>query len=289
MTGLAGGEVATRLPARDLERARRFYAEKLGLEPIEERPGGLRYRCRGGEFALFETAGRPSGDHTQMAWEVDDIEATVSELRARGVAFEGIDLPGLRTVGGIAEVEGNYPSKGGVGERAAWFRDSEGNMIGIGQRVGAPPASPAAVARGLVDTGRYMTLGTADADGRPWAAPVYYAPAGYAEYFWVSPPDASHSRNLAARPEMSIVIFDSQVPLGTGQAVYMTAVAEELASADLERGIGIFSRRSEHHGARAWTEADVQAPARHRLYRAIASEHFVLGPRDERVPVNLES
>jgi catechol 2,3-dioxygenase-like lactoylglutathione lyase family enzyme len=132
---LEQGDVATRLPAQDLERARRFYAEKLGLEPIEERPGGLRYRCRRGEFALFQSAGAASGDHTQMAWEVDDLEATVRELRGRGVVFEQFDLPGLRTVDGIAEVEGNYPSKGGVGEKAAWFRDSEGNLLGIGQRI----------------------------------------------------------------------------------------------------------------------------------------------------------
>jgi len=126
------GRVATRLPAQDLTRARAFYAEKLGLEPVEERPGGLRYVCAGGEFALFESAGGASGDHTQMGWEVDDIEATITELRSRGVTFEEYDLPGLRTVDGIAEIEGNYPSKG-IGERGAWFRDSEGNMLGIGQ------------------------------------------------------------------------------------------------------------------------------------------------------------
>ena len=129
--------VATRLPAQDLARARRFYAEKLGLEPVEERPGGLRYRCASGEFVLFESAGAPSGDHTQMALEVDDIEAAVRWLRERGVVFEEFDLAGLSTVRGIAEVEGNYPSKGGVGERAVWFRDSEGNLLGIGQPIRA--------------------------------------------------------------------------------------------------------------------------------------------------------
>ena len=67
-----------------------------------------------------------------MGWEVDDIDATVRELRARGVVFEEYDVPGLRTVDGIAYIEGNYPSKG-KGERAAWFRDSEGNMLGIGE------------------------------------------------------------------------------------------------------------------------------------------------------------
>ena len=127
--------VATRLPAQDLARARAFYSEKLGLEPAEERPGGLLYRCGGSEFALFETGGAPSGGHTQMAWQVDDIEGTVAELSARGLVFEEYDLPGLRTDGAIAEVEGNYPSKGGVGERAAWFRDREGNLLGIGQAV----------------------------------------------------------------------------------------------------------------------------------------------------------
>jgi catechol 2,3-dioxygenase-like lactoylglutathione lyase family enzyme len=132
---LENARVATRLPAQDLERARRFYSEKLGLEPAEERPGGLLYRCGGTEFALFQSAGEPSGAHTQMAWEVDDIEAVVEELRGRGVDFEEYDLPGLTTVDGIAEVEGNYPSKGGKGERAAWFRDSEGNMLGMGEQI----------------------------------------------------------------------------------------------------------------------------------------------------------
>jgi catechol 2,3-dioxygenase-like lactoylglutathione lyase family enzyme len=129
---LEQSDVATRLPAGDLERARAFYAEKLGLEPVEERPGGLLYRCGSGYFGLFASAGAASGTHTQMGWEVADIEATVAALRARGVVFEEYDLPGLRTVDGIADIEGNYPSKGS-GERAAWFRDSEGNLLGIGQ------------------------------------------------------------------------------------------------------------------------------------------------------------
>jgi catechol 2,3-dioxygenase-like lactoylglutathione lyase family enzyme len=132
---LKRGRVATRIPARDLQRARSFYADKLGLEPNEERPGGLLYHCGEGEFALFESSGAASGDHTQMAWEVEDIEATVATLRARGVVFEEYDLAGLKTVNGIAEVAGNYPSKGGVGELAAWFRDSEGNLLGIGQPI----------------------------------------------------------------------------------------------------------------------------------------------------------
>ncbi|WP_433236224.1 VOC family protein [Actinomadura nitritigenes] len=132
---LAAAHVATRLPAQDLGRARRFYAEKLGLEPVEARPGGLRYECGGGVFALFESAGRPSGEHTQMGWRVEDLDATVAELRDRGVVFEEYQGPGLRTAGGIAVVAGNYPSHGGAGERAAWFYDSEGNLHGVGQAV----------------------------------------------------------------------------------------------------------------------------------------------------------
>lgn len=105
---LEDSDVAARLPAQDLERAKAFYAEKLGLRPLEERPGGLRYRCGKGWFSLFESSGRPSGNHTQMAWEVEDIVATVAHLRARGVVFQEYDVPGLKTINGIAQVDGNY-------------------------------------------------------------------------------------------------------------------------------------------------------------------------------------
>ncbi|MEU1402455.1 VOC family protein [Streptomyces sp. NPDC005728] len=132
---LARGRVATRLPAQDLDRARRFYTEVLGLEPVDERPGGLLYRCGGTDFAVFRSAGASPGTFTQMAWEVEDIEAVVAELRRRGVVFEEIDQPGFHTRDGIAEIDGNYPSKGARGERAAWFRDSEGNLMGIGEPV----------------------------------------------------------------------------------------------------------------------------------------------------------
>ncbi|WP_058043115.1 VOC family protein [Streptomyces roseifaciens] len=139
---LARAHVATRLPARDLDRARRFYSEQLGLEPVDERPGGLLYRCGGVDFAVFLSTGASSGEFTQMAWEVDDIEEAVAELKRRGVVFEDVELPGPpgapaagRTEDGIVDIDGNYPSKGARGERGAWFRDSEGNMLGIGQPV----------------------------------------------------------------------------------------------------------------------------------------------------------
>jgi catechol 2,3-dioxygenase-like lactoylglutathione lyase family enzyme len=120
---------AIRLPAQDLDRARLFYAEKLGLEPSETRPGGLRYVCGETSFVVFESSGRASGDHTQMGFYVPDVDAAVAEMRTRGVVFDDA---------GIVDIDGNYPSTGATGERAAWFHDSEGNLIGLGQLVFEP-------------------------------------------------------------------------------------------------------------------------------------------------------
>lgn len=148
------------------------------------------------------------------------------------------------------------------------------------------PDDLGAIARSIIDSNQYMTLGTADAEGVPWVSPVWYAPAEYREFFWVSSPEARHSRNLASRPQLAIVIFDSH-RAGGWQAIYMSAVAEELADVELDRAIEVYSRRSEAQGLRAWTADDVSRSARHRLYRATASEHFVLDPHDERLPVSL--
>jgi hypothetical protein len=149
-----------------------------------------------------------------------------------------------------------------------------------------------AAARTIVDNNWYMALGTADETGRPWVSPVYYASAGYTEFFWVSSPEARHSRNLQTRPEVSIVVYDSRAPVGAGQGVYMAAVAEELTGADLDRGIDIFTRGSEAHGAPPWTLEEVRPPATYRLYRASASEHWVLDPDshpNQRTHVTLEN
>jgi nitroimidazol reductase NimA-like FMN-containing flavoprotein (pyridoxamine 5'-phosphate oxidase superfamily) len=146
---------------------------------------------------------------------------------------------------------------------------------------------PAAVAREIIDANRYMTLATADGGGRPWASPVWYAHQGYTELYWVSRPDARHSRNLAVRPEVGIVIFDSTVPEGDGQAVYVEALAEELDGAERDQGIAIFSRRSEAGGATPWDVGDVSGSAPFRLYRARASAHFVLAADDRRLTVRL--
>jgi hypothetical protein len=145
------------------------------------------------------------------------------------------------------------------------------------------------MARAIVDGNSYMTLGTADADGLPWASPVWYAPASYREFFWVSKPGARHSQNIAVRPEVGIVIFDSTVPIGAGKAVYMAARAEQVTASDqVERGVAVFSARSVAQGGHEWASGDVGPSARLSLYRALASEQFVLSPQDERLPFSLE-
>ena len=141
--------------------------------------------------------------------------------------------------------------------------------------------------RKTVDANLYMTLATADAHGRPWASPVWYAHDGYADFYWVSRPDARHSRNIASRSEISIVIFDSTVPVGGAKSVYLEAAAGEVAGGELEHGIEVFSRRSEATGAGEWRTSDVLTPAPHRLFRASASEYFVLVGDDRRIPVRL--
>jgi pyridoxine/pyridoxamine 5'-phosphate oxidase len=146
---------------------------------------------------------------------------------------------------------------------------------------------PAAVAKRLVEANVYMTLATADREGRPWASPVWFAHQNLSRFVWVSKPGARHSQNLAARPEVGIVIFDSTVGQGAAEAVYVEAEAEQLGRAEEERGIEIFNRRSEALGWPSWTVADVREPAQLRLYGATASALYVLGPGDVRIAVEL--
>lgn len=111
------------LPAADLARAKSFYADKLGLNPAAESEGGIFYEVGGGtRFVLYPSPNPNRGGHTQLGFTTDDIEKEVAELRGRGVAFEKYDLPGLKTENGIAQT--------GTA-RAAWFKDSEGNTIGL--------------------------------------------------------------------------------------------------------------------------------------------------------------
>ena len=142
-----------------------------------------------------------------------------------------------------------------------------------------------AIARDVIDANRYMTLGTADESGLPWVCPVWFAPAGYRQFLWVSHPEARHSRNIAVRPTVSIVIFNSQVPEGSAQAVYMAAEAEELTGDALAEGIAVVSDHSQALGMGAWgvvDETGAVAPAGGsgslHLYLATASDQFVLDP-----------
>ncbi|GGU72873.1 hypothetical protein GCM10010211_43400 [Streptomyces albospinus] len=148
---LSRAHVATGLPAQELDRARRFHSEKLGLDPVDERPGGLPYRCGGVDFAVFPSTGASPGTFTRMAWEVDGIERVASELRRRGVVFEDVELPRLLGGGGtrdgIAEVGGNYPS---WGARGCTRRRLPGRR---GERAGHRPTGPLSGGTGPVREG----------------------------------------------------------------------------------------------------------------------------------------
>lgn len=141
--------------------------------------------------------------------------------------------------------------------------------------------------RAIVDANLYMVLGTADAAGRPWATPVYFAHSGYREFLWVSEPGTRHSVNIEARGEVSIVIFDSTVPISTGNGVYMSATAGELAEEERAQALDVYTRRTLSHGGREWTADDVVAPSHLRLYRATAVDQYVLDENDDRLAVEL--
>src|ERR1700682_6075530 len=126
---LKDAKVQTTIPAQDLARAKAFYTEKLGLTPTEEHAAGIRFELNGTEFLLFPSAGAASGTHTQASFEVKDAEAEIRELRSRGGTFEAHDVPGLKTENGVADIA--EIGKGG------FFKDTEGNVIGVFQRIEA--------------------------------------------------------------------------------------------------------------------------------------------------------
>ena len=135
------------------------------------------------------------------------------------------------------------------------------------------------IARAILDAGIYVVLATADANGVPWASPVWFATENYRELYWVSHPGARHSQNIDVRPQIATVVFDSTVPSGTGQAVYMTAIAEQLSDpAAIEHGIEVFSRESVRQGDQEWGLDRVTGEARLRLYRASVQECSILDP-----------
>lgn len=132
------------LPAQDIQRARKFYEQKLGLTPEAVTPdGGAIYRTGTTGFTVFPSQGTASGDHTQIALIVADVTSTVAELKKSGVKFEEYDLPGFKSEGGIV----------GMGdEKGAWFKDTEGNLLGLIQRA-VEPASVTS-AHGTTTDGR---------------------------------------------------------------------------------------------------------------------------------------
>src|SRR5262245_52585621 len=135
------------------------------------------------------------------------------------------------------------------------------------------------IAREILSAQSYVVLATADADGEPWASPVWFALEEPSELFWVSDPEVRHSRNIAARPGIALVVFDSTVPPGTGQAVYMRASAEQLTDpAAIEHGLGVYSCASVRAGIGEWKVDRVTGEARLRLYRARIHEHSILDP-----------
>jgi nitroimidazol reductase NimA-like FMN-containing flavoprotein (pyridoxamine 5'-phosphate oxidase superfamily) len=154
----------------------------------------------------------------------------------------------------------------------------------------SPAGASAQTVRDIIEASRYLVLATADATGRPWSSPVYFAHIDFAEFFWVSSPGAGHSANLAVRPEVGIVVFDSQAAIGAGQGVYMSATAELVPDGEAARGIEAFSRRSVAHGGSEWTSEEVRPGAGLRLYRAAADSHWILardGGPDHRIEVLL--
>jgi nitroimidazol reductase NimA-like FMN-containing flavoprotein (pyridoxamine 5'-phosphate oxidase superfamily) len=141
-------------------------------------------------------------------------------------------------------------------------------------------------AHALLDTICYLTLGTADADGEPWTAPVYFAPAQGWRFYWVSATDARHSRNIAERPQVSLVVFDSTVAPYHGRAVYALGRARELTDDEIDEGLKAYPGPS-RRGASPMTRDEVASSTGYRLYQATASEVWVLCPREPGQPCPL--
>jgi nitroimidazol reductase NimA-like FMN-containing flavoprotein (pyridoxamine 5'-phosphate oxidase superfamily) len=149
-----------------------------------------------------------------------------------------------------------------------------------------PPGDVAGHTRELLAANRYMVLGTVDPDGHPWTSPVYFAAAGHREFYWVSATDARHSRNIAVRPQVSIVVFDSTVAPYHGRALYAAGDAAELTGDALERGLRLYPGHPDR-GATPVTWPDVTAPSPYRLFRVTASDVWVLCPRGPQQPCPL--
>ncbi|MFC9589489.1 VOC family protein [Streptomyces sp. NPDC056944] len=117
---LSDSPIAAIIPVNDLDRAKRFYSDTLGLPLTKETPEDTRYECGGTTIGLYETPYGGQAGHTLASWKVDDLDGEMKELRSKGVTFEEYDLPGIKTVDGVAESDTM---------RGAWFKDSEGNIL----------------------------------------------------------------------------------------------------------------------------------------------------------------
>lgn len=129
-------------------------------------------------------------------------------------------------------------------------------------------------ARLVIDSNKYMTLGTTRDDGSPWVTPVYYTPDGYHRLYWVSNPDSMHSRNIAARPRVHIVVFDSSVRIGGAEAVYMEADTELVPETELAACARHFSGRFPE--LREFGPEKLTGSEPFRLYRANVRNHEIL-------------
>jgi predicted enzyme related to lactoylglutathione lyase len=122
--------IGTAIPAQDVKRARDFYEQKVGLKPSQETPdGGAMYMVGDTGFFIFASSGKASGTHTQMAFDVDDVEETARELKSRGVKLEEYDMPDFKTRDGVMDLPD--------GSKGAFFKDTEGNLIAVGSLVPA--------------------------------------------------------------------------------------------------------------------------------------------------------
>ena len=139
-------------------------------------------------------------------------------------------------------------------------------------------------AQEILDANSYTTIATADTHGTPWVSPVWFAPEGPSHLLWVSDPGARHSRNIAQRPQIAVVVFDSRAAIGAAQGLYLTATAVQVHDG-LAEAIAAFSAHSVRSGAAAWGPEDVTGPARLRLYGATVAERWLLGAQDRRIPV----
>jgi catechol 2,3-dioxygenase-like lactoylglutathione lyase family enzyme len=124
---LSTSQVVAYVPVSDLARARKFYEEKLGFRPLELSDAGVMYESgKGSRFFAYKSGGAGTNKASTAFWDVTDVEAEIADLKKRGVVFEEYDTPGLRTVNGIAT---------GGGAKTAWFKDSEGNILAVSQRI----------------------------------------------------------------------------------------------------------------------------------------------------------